>query len=70
LINEKHETINEKLRKTIVFENSDKDGDGIKDQEDILFGARKEADKKVKYKSGYYLGGYPPEDEGVCTDLV
>lgn len=71
IVNEKkHEAIDEKLRKTIVFENSDKDGDGIKDQEDILLGARKEAHKKVKYKSGYYVGGYPPENEGVCTDLV
>ncbi len=66
----KHDTIDEKLKKTIVFENSDKDGDGIRDQEDILLGARKEARKKVKYKSGYYVGGYPSENEGVCTDLV
>lgn len=64
------ETIDEKLKKAIVLVDSDKDKDGIKDQEDIVLGARKEAHKKVKYKSGYYVGGYPPENEGVCTDLV
>ncbi|WP_446898924.1 DUF1287 domain-containing protein [Clostridium sp. LBM24168] len=68
--NKNNETIDEKLKKVIVLKNSDKDKDGIKDQEDILLGARKEAHKKVKYKSGYYIGGYPPENEGVCTDLV
>ncbi|WP_368490394.1 DUF1287 domain-containing protein [Clostridium sp. BJN0013] len=66
----KSETIDEKLNKRIVLINSDKDKDGIKDQKDIVLGARKEADKKVKYKEGYYIGGYPPENEGVCTDLV
>lgn len=64
------ETIDEKLKKRIVLINSDKDKDGIKDQEDIVLGARKEADKKVKYRGNYYVGGYPPENEGVCTDLV
>jgi hypothetical protein len=66
----KIETIDEKLKKRIALINSDKDKDGIKDQEDIVLGARKEADKKVKYKGNYYVGGYPPENEGVCTDLV
>jgi uncharacterized protein YijF (DUF1287 family) len=66
----KNETIDEKLKQRVVLINSDKDKDGIKDQEDIVLGARKEAHKKVKYKSGYYVGGYPPENEGVCTDLV
>lgn len=69
-IEKKSETIDEKLKKIIVPIDSDKDKDGIKDQEDIVLGGRKEADKKVKYKSEYYVGGYPPENEGVCTDLV
>lgn len=43
---------------------------GIDDYDDILLGARKDALNKVKYKSAYYDRGYPPEDEGVCTDLV
>lgn len=43
---------------------------GLDDYQDIVLGARKDAQNKVKYKSAYYAGGYPPSDEGVCTDLV
>lgn len=50
--------------------NSDKDGDGILDLDDIIEGARGDVANESKYKNAYYSGGYPPEDEGVCTDLV
>lgn len=50
--------------------NNDKDNDGILDLDDIVQGARKEALDGTKYKSVYYIGGYPPEGEGVCTDVV
>ncbi|MCX8129492.1 MAG: DUF1287 domain-containing protein [Clostridia bacterium] len=50
--------------------NSDKDRDGINDLEDIVKGARKEVQNKPKYKSVYYKGGYPPQHEGVCTDVI
>ena len=43
---------------------------GLDDYQDIVIGARTDAEKRVKYKSAYYAGGYPPSDEGVCTDLV
>lgn len=43
---------------------------GLDDYQDIVLGARKDALKRVKYKSAYYAGGYPPEDEGVCTDMI
>lgn len=43
---------------------------GIDDYRDIVIGARKDATNHVKYKSAYYAGGYPPMDEGVCTDMV
>lgn len=43
---------------------------GIDDYTDILNGAKIDAYNKPKYKSVYYDGGYPPEDEGVCTDLI
>ncbi|WPC44244.1 DUF1287 domain-containing protein [Clostridium sp. JS66] len=66
----KQETINEKLQKEIAVINSNKDKSVIKNRETIVLGARKEAEKKVKYKSEYYVGGYPPDNEGVCTDLV
>lgn len=48
----------------------DKDGDGIDDQSDILFGVRDYVDNKPKYKSVYYAGGYPTDEYGVCTDVV
>lgn len=48
----------------------DKDGDGIDDQSDILFGVRDYIDDKPKYKSVYYAGGYPTDECGVCTDVV
>ena len=48
----------------------DKDGDGIDDQSDILFGVRDYIDDKPKYKSVYYAGGYPTDGYGVCTDVV
>jgi uncharacterized protein YijF (DUF1287 family) len=48
----------------------DQDGDGLNDLDDILEGARKDADRKPRYQSAYYAGGYPPDDEGVCTDVI
>lgn len=48
----------------------DKDGDGIDDQSDILYGVRDYIDNKPKYKSVYYVGGYPDDEYGVCTDVV
>lgn len=58
------------MKKEIEVINSNKDKSVIKNREAIVLGARKEAEKKVKYKSEYYVGGYPPDNEGVCTDLV
>lgn len=49
---------------------TDKDGDGIDDYTDILLGAKAEAERKPEYKSAYYGGGYPPDTEGVCTDVI
>ena len=37
---------------------------------DIVQGARIDAENKPNYRSAYYAGGYPPDDEGVCTDVV
>ena len=41
---------------------------GIDDYTDIVIGSRINLD--VKYKSAYYNGGYPPNNEGVCTDVI
>lgn len=48
----------------------DFDGDGVDDYTDLLDGARAEAEAAPAYDSGYYEGGYPPEDRGACTDTV
>ena len=49
---------------------SDKDGDKIDDQSDILMGALAYVETRPKYKSKYYEGGYPTDGYGVCTDVV
>lgn len=48
----------------------DKNKNGVDDSIDIVNGARKEVENETHYESNYYVGGYPPEGEGVCTDLV
>ena len=48
----------------------DFDGDGIDDYTDIMQGARLDAENHPTYDGTYYEGGYPPEDIGVCTDVV
>ena len=48
----------------------DKDGDGLDDLRDIVAGAKEEVIRKPQYRSAYYQGGNPPENEGVCTDVV
>lgn len=53
-----------------LYSDIDKDNDGMDDYHDILQGARIDAQNKVKYKSDYYNGGYPPDNEGVCTDVI
>ncbi|HBV85891.1 MAG TPA: DUF1287 domain-containing protein [Desulfosporosinus sp.] len=36
----------------------------------MVAGAKAEVKRKPQYRSAYYQGGYPPESEGVCTDVV
>lgn len=48
----------------------DFDGDGTDDYTDILLGARADAENHPKYDGSYYDGGFPPDDIGVCTDVV
>lgn len=48
----------------------DQDGDGVTDLDDIVAGARAYVETKPRYSDGYYAGGYPPEGEGVCTDVI
>jgi len=53
-----------------IVSSSDRDGDGIYDLDDIVQGARKDLAAKPTYKDAYYAGGYPPDNEGVCTDVI
>lgn len=53
-----------------VISKTDYDNDEINDYTDILQGAKIEAENKPTYKSAYYSGGYPPDNEGVCTDII
>ena len=53
-----------------VHSEIDYNHNGIDDYQDILIGAKKEAQRKPKYISKYYEGGYPPLNEGVCTDVI
>lgn len=53
-----------------VISKTDYDNDGIDDYTDILQGAKIEVENKPTYKSAYYSGGYPPDNEGVCTDVI
>ena len=48
----------------------DYNNNGIDDYTDILVGARADAKNRPTYDGTYYEGGYPPDDIGVCTDVV
>ncbi|MDF2947198.1 MAG: hypothetical protein K0S51_1877 [Bacillales bacterium] len=48
----------------------DRNSNGIADPLDVVASARVEVDNRTKYKSNYYNGGFPPTEEGVCTDVV
>lgn len=54
----------------VIHSSKDYNNNGIDDYTDILLGARKDAENHPTYKSAYYAGGYPPDNEGVCTDVI
>lgn len=66
----KPDPIEKKLSIERITSSSDKDEDGLNDTDDIIEGARKDVENQSRYTDGYYKGGYPPEDEGVCTDVI
>lgn len=55
---------------TQVASSHDEDGDGVADGEDILAGALAYVDIRPKYGSRYYVGGWPDDGYGVCTDVT
>ena len=60
----------EKFGITTIKSEADFNRNGIDDYTDILLGARKDAENHPTYNSAYFQGGYPPDDVGVCTDVV
>ena len=53
-----------------VYSNVDFNANGTDDYTDIMLGARIDAENHPKYDSRYWAEGYPPDDIGVCTDVV
>lgn len=43
---------------------------GRDDYADLLLGARRDAAQKPAYDGRYWESGYPPDDIGVCTDVI
>lgn len=60
----------EKFGIKTVTSSVDYNNNGIDDYTDIMIGARKDAENKPKYDGSYQNGGYPPDDIGVCTDVI
>ena len=55
---------------TEIKSSVDFNSNGIDDYSDIVLGARKDAENHPKYDSRYFNGGFPPDNIGVCTDVV
>lgn len=53
-----------------VSSSVDFNGNGVDDYADIVAGARADAERHPQYDGSYVAGGYPPDDRGVCTDVV
>lgn len=53
-----------------ILSGVDFDGDGIDDYDELVIGARKDAENHPKYDGAYVQGGFPSEDVGVCTDVI
>lgn len=53
-----------------VHSKVDFDHDLIDDYTDLMLGARRYVNTQPDYVSDYFSGGYPPEGQGVCTDVV
>lgn len=68
------EKIEDKVKKDtsfpVVYSKEDKNNNGVADPIDIAEAIKKDLEKQLVYKDAYYVGGYPPESEGVCTDVI
>lgn len=48
----------------------DRDDDFVDDYTDLMRAARAYVSTQPEYVSTYFAGGYPPEGQGVCTDVI
>ena len=53
-----------------VHSTVDYNKNGRDDYEDFVLGARRDAEKKPTYDDRYFEDGYPPDDIGVCADVI
>lgn len=53
-----------------IYSKSDYNHNHIDDYTDFVLGAREDAENHPTYISKYYDDSYPPENEGVCTDVI
>ncbi len=49
---------------------TDYNQNGVDDYTDFLYGARKDAENHPEYDSRYWETGYPPDNIGVCADVI
>lgn len=54
----------------VVVSSIDFNQNGIDDYRNIMLGTRIDAENKPKYDGQYWAEGYPPDDMGVCTDVI
>lgn len=55
---------------TTIVSGIDANQNGVDDYADILLGARMDAENHPTYDGRYWDTGYPPDDIGVCTDVI
>lgn len=53
-----------------VYSGVDFNSNGTDDYTDLMLGARADAENRPRYDGAYFEGGYPPDNIGVCTDVV
>lgn len=54
----------------VLLSQSDFDGDGVDDYSDFVIGARRDAQNHPAYDGRYWEEGYPPDEIGVCADVI
>jgi len=54
----------------VIKSKIDGNNNGIDDYTDILLGAKIDAKNHPTYDGRYWNNGYPPDDIGVCTDVI